>query len=190
MIGRMPDPPELPRFVGWPIFPFEGDLRVKPIEPLRDADFPRSGEPGGAPCRSCASADDAYVWVDERWRIRATEQPTGVPVQLFVETREHLDLDDLDAQHAAELGQLLVRVDRAVLSLETVGRTHIARWGDGGSHFHIWAYGRPRGTIQMLGFGLPMWAQIHPPTPQVEWDANLRHVAAQLAGGGGRAMLG
>jgi hypothetical protein len=50
----------LPDFVHWSIFPFVGELRVRPIEPPRDVDAPRDGEPGGAPCRSCAATDD--VW--------------------------------------------------------------------------------------------------------------------------------
>src|SRR6202521_2497153 len=72
----------LPTFVGWPIFPFEGDLRVRAYEALQPNDRPRSGEPGGEACGSCAATDDAYVWVDERWRVKAPAQIPGVPVQL------------------------------------------------------------------------------------------------------------
>ena len=50
----------LPGFVDWPIFPFEGDLRVRRYEPLRDSDYPRSGEAGGGPCDSCAAVAVAF----------------------------------------------------------------------------------------------------------------------------------
>ena len=43
----------LPAFVKWPIFPFVGDLQVRAVEPRQEADRPRSGEPGGAPCGAC-----------------------------------------------------------------------------------------------------------------------------------------
>jgi hypothetical protein len=178
----------LPAFVRYPIFPFEGDLRTKPLEPPEAADWPRSGEPGGRPCESCAAADDEYVWVDDRWRVRAARQPTGVPVQLFLETRAHVDLDGLDAVLTAELGGLLVRLDRAVRAVGGIGRVHLSRWGDGGSHFHMWCYGRPLGAMQLLGFCLPMWAMILPPTADDVWCRNLAVVAAELARDGGTAM--
>lgn len=182
------EPLALPDFVRWPIFPFEGDLRVRPVKPLRERDRPRSGEPGGPPCETCVEPDDKFIWVDDRWRIRTTREPTGVPVQLFIETRAHVDMNDLDDDMAGELGRLLVRVDRAVLAGEGIGRTHFSRWGDGGSHFHMWVYGRPRGSTQMLGFGLPMWAMICDPTPVDAWHRNLDVIATELARGGGRAL--
>ena len=181
---------ELPRYVDWPVFPFEGELRVKPVLPLADTDLVRSGEPGGRPCEACVAADDAFVWVDDRWRVRAPAAASSLPMQLFLETREHLDLGDLDAVMAAELGQMLVRLDRAVLAVGGVGRVHVSRWGDGGSHFHMWIYGRPFGTRQVLGFGVPLWAAVLPPIDEELWRRNLAVVAAELARGGGRAMAG
>jgi hypothetical protein len=113
-----------------------------------------------------------------------------VPVQLFLETRAHVDMDELDDEMGAELGRMLVRLDRAVQAVEGVGRVHVSRWGDGGSHFHMWIYGRPRGSSQMLGYCLPMWAMIAPPTPDATWNANVATIAEQLAAGGGRSMVG
>lgn len=179
----------LPRYVDWPVFPFEGELRVKEVLPLADSDMVRSGEPGGAPCEACAVGDERFVWVDERWRVRAPENPSSLPMQLFLETREHLDLGDLDDAMAAELGQMLVRLDRAVLAVGGVGRVHVSRWGDGGSHFHMWIYGRPFGTRQVLGFGVPLWAAVLPPIDAEVWRRNLGVVAGELAHGGGRAMF-
>jgi hypothetical protein len=174
----------LPAFVDWPIFPFEGDLRVRRYDPLAADDWPRTGEPGGGPCVACADGDDAYIWVDERWRVKAPNRVSGVPVQLFLETRAHVDMDDLDDTMAAELGVLLVRLDRAIQVVGGIGRVHVSRWGDGGSHFHLWLYGRPRGAQQMLGFCL-----ILPPTAEEVWQRNLATVARELARHGGRSMI-
>jgi hypothetical protein len=179
----------LPGFVDWPIFPFEGDLRVRSYEPLHEHDYARSGEPGGAPCDACSASDDEYVWVDDRWRVKAPRRVPGVPVQLFLETRAHVDMHELGDAMAAELGVLLVRLDRAIQAVGDIGRVHVSRWGDGGSHFHMWHYGRPRGARQMLGFCLPMWAMILPPTADDVWQRNLTVVARALAHDGGRAMI-
>src|SRR3954447_11904517 len=67
----------LPDFVHWSIFPFVGEFQVRPIEPPRDADAPRDGEPGGAPCRACAAPDDDYLWVDDHWRVSAPIPAVG-----------------------------------------------------------------------------------------------------------------
>ena len=163
----------LPDFVNWAIFPFEGDLRVRPFKPPYPSDRPRSGEPGGHPCHSCTEGDEHYIWVDDDWRVRAPSEPLGVPLQLFLETREHVDMDGLSLELAAGLGQMIVRLDRAMQAIGGVGRVHVARWGDGGSHFHMWFYARPLGASQMLGFCLPMWASIVPPTPEAIWNRNV-----------------
>jgi hypothetical protein len=175
--------------VNWPIFPFVGDLRVRAFEPPQPAERPRSGEPGGGPCGACAASDDRYIWVDERWRVLAPEARSGVPVQLFLETREHVDMDGLDSTRAGELGQMIVRLDRAIQAIGGIGRVHVSRWGDGGSHFHMWFYGRPLGDMQMLGFCMPMWALIRPPTAEEVWNRNLEIVAGELAQDSGRAIV-
>ena len=56
-----------------------------------------------------------------------------MPVQLVLETRDHLDLDELDADHAGELGRMIVRLDHPIQAVGSVGRVHVNRWGDGGS---------------------------------------------------------
>jgi hypothetical protein len=179
---------ELPELAKWPIFPFEGDIRVKPVLPLGDRDPVRSGEPGGAACQACAQSDDDQIWVDDNWRVH-TAQPTGVPLLLFLEPRAHVDMDGLDETLAAELGQMIVRVDRAMQKVEGVGRVYVNRWGDGAMHLHLWFYARPFGTRQMFGPHLPFWAGIVPPTPADVWNRNAAVVAAELAKHGGRAIL-
>lgn len=188
MTSASNDPLPLPKFVDASIFPFEGTMRVKQFDAPADHDRPRSGEPGGDPCGSCEHDDSHYIWVDDHWRV-LTARRSGVPMQLFLETRDHLDLDDLDDDRSAELGQMIVRIDRAMQAIGGIGRVHCSRWGDGGSHFHMWFYARPVGALQMLGFCLPMWALILPATDQATWDANAAVVARELAAGGGRSML-
>jgi hypothetical protein len=184
-----PDPLPLPDFVSWPIFPFVGDLHVREVQPRRAEDHPRDGEPGGAPCRACTAPDAQYLWVDDRWRVTPPLRPSGAPVQLFLETRDHVDLEDLDEDGAADLGRMIVRVTRAIQAVGGIGRVHVNRWGDGGSHFHLWFYGRPVGDTQMIGFCLPLWAMTLPPTPEPEWNRNLAVVSAELARGGGQALI-
>lgn len=100
----MPEP-ELPDFVTWPVFPFEGDLRIKtPLDRL-DADLPRQGE-GGRPCRSCAKPDRECLWTNDRWRVIAGPRK-AVPL-VFLETREHVDLGDFDDETGADFGRMIV----------------------------------------------------------------------------------
>jgi diadenosine tetraphosphate (Ap4A) HIT family hydrolase len=163
-------------------------MTVRERLPLRDREYPRDGEPGGQPCRSCAAPDEEYVWVDDVWRVRAASTPSGAPVQVFLETRDHVDLADLDDDGAAAMGRMIVRLERAVDAVGGIARVHVNRWGDGGAHFHLWFYGRPFGDQQMLGFTLPLWAMTLPPTPDDEWNHNLDVIAAELARGGGQTM--
>jgi hypothetical protein len=175
----------LPEFVRWPIFPFEGDMRVKPYKTLYPSDRPRLGETGGAPCPLCEASDDKYLWVDEHWRVSAPTQPEGIPVSVTLEPREHLDLEALDEEQAAGLGRMIVRINRAVRAVEGVGRVHIGRWGDGVAHLHVGFFARPLGSSQMLGWALPMWSLIVPPTHDDQWRRNLDVVANELAKQGG-----
>jgi hypothetical protein len=179
------DPP-LPEFVNWPTFPFEGDIRVKPVDPPTE-EPPRQGEDPST-CTTCSAPDDAYVWVSARWRVRALDRPTGLPMVLILESRSHLDLGDLPNLLAAELGVMVVRLERAIRSLEGVARVHVNRWGDGSAHLHLWFLARPYGRLQLRGTFLSLWDDILPPIPEDEWRNNLALVAAWLADFGGRAV--
>jgi diadenosine tetraphosphate (Ap4A) HIT family hydrolase len=181
------EPHQLPDFVSWPSFPFEGDLRVKALEPATILDPARRGE-DAAECPSCMAPDEAYIWVSDRWRVRATERPTGLPMVLILESRSHLDLGDLSNLLAAELGVMTVRLERAIRSLDGVARVHVNRWGDGAAHFHLWFLARPTGQLQLCGSFLSMWQDILPPAPEAQWRENLALIAAWLAEFGGRAF--
>jgi len=182
-------PSPLPEFVTWPSFPFEGDLKVKSLDPAVDREPPREGETEEAnPCVACAAPDDSYIWVSERWRVRAMDRPSGLPMVLILESRSHLDLGDLPNMLAAELGVMTVRLERAVRSLDGVARVHVNRWGDSAAHLHLWFLARPQGQLQLRGSFLPLWDDILPPIPEMRWRENLALVAAWLGEFGGRAI--
>ncbi len=178
--------PALPESAGWDIFPFEGALLVKP---LADPVLPEPVRAGADPasCPACTSADASYLWTDERWRLDQPAEPAGVPAFLLW-PRAHLDLGDLDDRYAAELGRLVVRIERAIAAVEGVARVHVNRWGDGGAHLHVWFLARPAGMVQLRGSSLPDWLDILPPLPARQWRAIGRQVAATLAASGGRAI--
>ncbi|MGW4464463.1 hypothetical protein [Micromonospora sp. NPDC004704] len=180
-------PLSVPDFAKWPSFPFEGDLRVKHLDDPVDVEPARKGE-GSAECLSCNAPDDAYIWVSERWRVRAMDRPTGLPMVLILESRSHLDLGDLPNLLAAELGVMTVRLERAIRSLDGVARVHVNRWGDGSAHLHMWFLARPYGRLQLRGTFLSLWDAILPAIPESTWRENLAHVAAWLAEFGGRPL--
>jgi diadenosine tetraphosphate (Ap4A) HIT family hydrolase len=184
----VPDiPSKLPDFVSWPSFPFEGDLKIKPLDPVAETEPPRDGE-DASECVACAAKDEAYIWVSERWRVRAMDRPSGLPMVLILESRSHLDLGDLPNLLAAELGVMTVRLERAVRSLDDVARVHVNRWGDGAAHLHLWFLARPHGRLQLRGSFLSLWDEILPPISEERWRESLALVAAWLAEFGGRPL--
>ncbi|MFC4018509.1 hypothetical protein ACFOW4_11235 [Micromonospora sp. GCM10011542] len=180
-------PPSVPDFTQWPSFPFEGDLRVKQLDDPVPVEPPRKGE-GLRECTACNAPEDAYIWVGERWRVRAMDRPTGLPMVLILESRSHLDLGDLPNLLAAELGVMTVRLERAIRSLDGVARVHVNRWGDGSAHLHMWFLARPYGRLQLRGTFLSLWDSILPPISEAQWRENLALVAAWLAEFGGRPL--
>lgn len=162
-------------------------MRVKPLAAPVEVEPPRNGE-DAADCVACNTPDDAYIWVSERWRVRAMDRPTGLPMVLILECRSHLDLGDLPNLLAAELGVMTVRLERAIRSLDGVARVHVNRWGDGSAHLHLWFLARPYGRLQLRGTFLSLWDDILPVIPEPQWRENLALVAAWLAEFGGQAI--
>lgn len=179
--------PDIPDFTTWPTFPFYGDLHVKELEAPVEIEPARHGEAGGD-CRSCLTPDDAFVWVGDEWRVKGMDRPSGLPIVLLLESRSHLDLGDLPDALAAELGLMIVRLERAIRSLPGVGRVHVSRWGDGAAHLHVWFLARPYGRLQLRGTFLSLWDDLLPPLPERQWRENLALVASWLAESGGRAI--
>jgi hypothetical protein len=177
----------LPDVVNWPIFPFAGDIEMATLRPFADVEHVRPGDPGGPPC-GCSGDPEAFqprpaIWENERWIVRpiafGNDGPSPIPAYML-ETVRHMDFDDFDDELAADLGLMSVRLERAIRGLGTVGRVHINRWGDGGSHFHMWFLGRPKGAWQLSGFTLPLWAFSLPPMEAQAQTENDRRIAASL----------
>ena len=164
----------------WVTFPFEGEIRVRELLPPVEEEPPRAGE-GGTSCWRCENDDSAAIWSDERWILSPLLEPSGMPVVLILSSRAHHDMGDLPAELQAELGPLLVRIERAVAAVPDIGRVHVCRWGDGGAHFHVWFIARPSRLPQLKGSFVAIWDDVLPPVPQEIWRANLDAVAAVLS---------
>jgi diadenosine tetraphosphate (Ap4A) HIT family hydrolase len=178
----------LPPVASWDIFPFDGDLAVRPLEPPADAEPPREGE-GGVGCGRCADPERDVIWENERWVVTSTPAPTGLPLVLFLVPREHLDYDDLDDEMASECGRISVWLSRILDRLDGIGRTHVYKVGDGAEHLHVWFFARPARLLQVRGSAVPEWDDILPPGPEDVWRQDLARVARQLASHEGRALV-
>lgn len=170
-----------PAFVSWPQFPVEGDFRLKAVASFDAPEPARLGEPDGGQCPACGRADADYLWCDDDWRVFADPSPAGLPAVVAIESRRHLDLEELPEELAASLGVLTVRVVRAMQALPDVARAHIYRWGEGGAHCHLWCMARPVGAEQLRGHFLPAWQQMLPRLSNATWAANLQALARELA---------
>lgn len=181
--GRLP----LPGVADWETFPFDGEIRVRPLLPPGE-EPPRLGE-DPADCWRCRQGDEDAIWSDDRWLLTPLEKPSGLPVIVILQPREHCDLGDMPPGLAAELGPLMVRVERAVDAVGEIGRVHVGRWGDGSAHLHFWFIARPARMPQLRTSFAALWDDILPPLPEELWRTNLAAVAHALAAGGGRAHV-
>ena len=162
-----------------PLFPFDGELRLKDLSEPMEAEFPRDGE-GDQACRGCEPlAEDRRLWANQTWRL-TTIRPSANPVGLFLETNEHLDFEDFDDAMAAEYGVITRHLEAAIRSLPSVGRVHIHRWGDGSSHFHVWFQGRPARQLEMHGWGNVLWPQLLEPLPKDVIKSNHQEVVERF----------
>jgi hypothetical protein len=175
----------LPDVTEWDIFPFEGDLLVKHLDDPVLPEPARTGE-GGRPCESCDGGLARAIWTDGVWKLTALDA-TPIPIVLL-QPIAHLDSTDLDEAMAAGLGVMSVRLERVLMALGGVGRVHVMKIGDGGSHLHVWFFARPEGVLQLRGSSLSDWSDTLPPMPRDEWGAVLDEIAAAMATGGGRDL--
>ena len=178
---RVKDSLRMPPVEEWDTFPFDGEMAPRRLLPPVGKEEPRFGE-GGVDCRRCAAGDDDYIWTSERWRLHALDEPSGLPVVVLLESREHFsEPGDLPEELAAELGVMLGRVERAIRSIGEIGRVHVCRWGDGGEHLHWWFMARPARVPQLIGSFAAIWDDILPPVPEEIWRANLAAVVAAMS---------
>jgi len=137
--GRLP----VPLLDEWDTFPFEGEIRVRPLEAPGD-ERPRQGE-GGLDCGRCATGDEDVLWSDEHWLVAPLPRPSGLPVVVLLYPKAHVDLHELPPARQAELGPLIVRVERAVAGIEGIARVHVGRWGEAASTSTCGSWRVPRG---------------------------------------------
>ena len=185
--GRLPTP----AVVGWESFPWEvvdGALVPKVLRAPGD-EAPRAGEVDAEQCPTCRRDPARDVWENERWIVTRLPEPTGLPVVLFLQTKEHLDFTDLGDEMAAEYGRLTIWLTRIMSHLPEIGRVHVNRWGDGSAHFHVWFMARTRGLTGVRGSFAAEWDDILPPTPEDVWKQDLATIATKLANHDGRALV-
>jgi diadenosine tetraphosphate (Ap4A) HIT family hydrolase len=164
----------------WETWPFDGDVRPRALAPPEERERPRHGE-GGVDCFRCEHGDEGALWSDETWIVRSFDKPSGLPLVLLLEPREHYgEPGDLPDDLAAALGLMLARIERAVRSVGEIGRVHVCRWGDGSEHLHWWFLARPARIPQLIGSFAAIWDDILPPTPEDVWRENLAAVRRAL----------
>lgn len=185
--GRLPMPP----VHEWDMFPWElvdGELRPKVVQPPAESEEPRWGESAEKPCGACSGDEQDRVWENERWTLHRMRRG-GMPLILILQTREHLDYPDMDDELAAEYGRLSVILCRIMSGLEHVGRVHVCRWGDGGSHLHVWFIARPERLPGIIGSMAVEWDEMLPPPPQDVWERDTHEVVRRLATHDGRTLV-
>ncbi len=160
--------------------PYAEPLTVREPSPPVIPEPPRRGEPGGQPCGICSGSTSPAVWSDELWTLHP---PVGgsMPGVVWLASREHADsFGDLSPAAARDFGVIAARVERAILGLGGFARVHLYRWGDGGSHFHVWFLPRPLGMLDAAGMMLPLWEDVLPNVSDEELVTAAAKVAAAL----------
>jgi hypothetical protein len=181
--GRLATPP----VAEWDTFPWEGVTGPRRLLPPVEAEPARQGA-GGARCWRCENPDELVIWRNDSWLVSTPQRPSGLPLVVFLMTREHLDFTDLDDEMAGEFGRLTVWLTRIIERLPNIGRTHVCKWGDGSEHMHCWFMARTARLSQTVGSYAAEWDEILPDVPREVWCADLAHVAARLATHDGEAV--
>jgi diadenosine tetraphosphate (Ap4A) HIT family hydrolase len=176
--ARTKDSLRMPPVEEWETFPFEGDIRPRALLPPAPDEKLRNGK-GGVECHACKKTADDLIWDDAHWQLTAVG-PTGLPIVLILEPKEHYDIDTLPPERSAELGPLMQRIERAVRASGDIGRVHIGRWGEGGEHLHWWFLARPARMRQLSDSFAAIWDDILPPVPEEIWRARVEQVVAAL----------
>jgi diadenosine tetraphosphate (Ap4A) HIT family hydrolase len=171
------------------IFPWDGDLVPKVVLPPLLEEQPRWGE-GDKPCQ-CRERDlpPNAIWRNDRWVVSSRDRPSGLPLVLFLHSVEHMDFVEMDDDLASEFGRVTNWLHRIMSRLPNVGRVHVCKWGDGGSHLHVWFIARTARLAPILGSLAVEWDGMLPPGPEDVWLADLQEVAAKLALHDGHALV-
>lgn len=185
--GVLPVPAEL---TDSDIFPFEADgLAIRALVPPVVPEPPRQGELDASDCRRCERGEADAWWASEHWLLT----PAGIdslPWSAMLQPREHLDFGELTPELAAEMGQLIVKLENAVKTLPDIARVHVNIVGDGARHLHVWLWARPLGQLQLRGSCIIEWSDVLPPIPEPVRLEDARAVVRQFeASVGGRALI-
>ncbi len=185
--GRLPMPP----VEDWDIFPWEvvdGAMVPKVVPPPADEE-PRRGE-GGVDCFQCAGDGEAIrIWENDRWKLNHPPRPGGMPLVVWLVSKDHLDYADMSDELAAEYGRLSAWLCRIIERMPDIGRVHVCRWGDGSEHLHVWFIARPARLSLIRGSMAVEWNEMLPPPPEVVWRADLAYVAERLANHDGWTLV-
>ncbi len=160
--------------------PYNEPLAVRSLAVPVIPEPPRRGEPGGDPCGICTGQATSPVWSNENWSLHP---PVGGSLlgAVWLASRDHVDsFKDLPEPAAREFGGVVANVERGILSLGGVARVHLYRWGDGGSHFHVWMLPRPLGMMEAAGMMLPLWEDVLPNVTDEELRAAAERVALAM----------
>ena len=160
--------------------PYCDPLNVRALAERVIPEPPRRGEPGGDPCGICSGLAASPVWSNANWSLHP---PVGGSLvgAVWQATTAHVDsFQDLPDAVAAEFGCVVAKVERGILALGGVARVHLYRWGDGGSHFHVWMLPRPLGMLQAAGMMLPLWEDVLPNVTDEELRAAAETIAREL----------
>jgi len=179
-------PPPVDGIPFWDVCPYDGDVRIKVLEPPVLPEPPRHGEDPSA-CRCVTRPHEGVIWTDGAWTVTHSGEPTTIPM-VMLNTAGHYDLADMPADLILQLGPMTQRIERAMLRLGGIGRVHTSRWGDGSAHFHQWFFGRPEGMMQLRGTCLPLWDDVLPNMPVDLWVGAMAAIGESLAADGGEAF--
>lgn len=187
--GRLPMPP----VEEWEIFPWEvvdGALVPKILQPPYDGPEPLRAGAGGVDCFNCAGDGEAIrIWENDRWKVTHPPKPGGMPLTVFLASKQHLDYPDMSDDLAAEYGRLSVWLTRIMSNLPNIGRVHVCRWGDGSEHLHVWFIARTSRLPNILGSMAVEWEEMLPAVPEDVWRADLATVARKLANHDGWSLV-
>lgn len=183
--GRLAAPPSN----DWDNFPWEAvDGVVVPRVLPPPAEEPGRGGESSRPCPACVGVKaENVIWEDAAWRLKHFGAPSGLPVVLILEPKEHLDFGQLDDDLASQHGRISNRLVRIIEGLDNIQRCHVLRYGDGAAHAHTWFVGRTSRLAGVIGSPVIEWDDMLPPAPEDVWRADLRTIATKLANWGGDA---